>query len=727
MLDECEEASRSDFLKQLHIALKHTPKGRSKIIITSRSNINITQVLSKSDVIEICLSNVASLNADIKDFVDAQIKTFAFRKDIVEEIQDVLIRGANSMFLWVSLVLDDLRSTATTTTTACDIRERLRILPKTLEGVYKDILSRMKSENRETGIKILRLVVWAMRPLSLQELEIAIALRLEHTSVSQLQDKTEMDLRTVLRSILGPLLKVDETDMVHLVHQSAKDFFLNKDNFGGALDIDNVTRLDLSPFYPNLEQAHVHLGVTCLTYLSFDEFDEFAERIHLADLRSNNYPFYNYAAGHWFDHVIHVKHDQSVRRAFIKLAKSDCKFRNMLNVWGGWPNSYSPPIVVVAKLGWFCYVQDQLEQHIDINAESESRTALHEAADNGDEDIVRLLLEHHANVNAPGCEWSDSPLYVAAKTGHEAIARLLLDYGANVNASECCPLDVAASGGYEAIVRLLLDRGANANGSNNRLPIISAAFTGNKVIVRNLIDHGADVNTLDDISSHSALLAAAVNGHKAVVRLLLKCGAFYYIGSYLKSPIQAAAGNGHFAIVRIFLHRGIDVNDSDKCGGSAIQAAAENGHEALVHLLLDHQAAVDASDKCCGSAIQAAAGNGHEVIVRLLLQHRADVNALDKSGGSAIQAAAKNGHEVVVRLLLDQGANVNTFDKYAGSAVRWAQENGHMTIVRLLLEHGAKLDASKDDFITATENAAYDRSVPWCERICCGHTGCGLA
>ena len=63
---------------------------------------------------------------------------------------------------------------------------------------------------------------------------------------------------------------------------------------------------------------------------------------------------------------------------------------------------------------------------------NDGETALHKAANNGYEEIVKLLLAHGAEVNAISHK-GHTPLHRAAR-GHKEIAELLLTHGAEVNA-----------------------------------------------------------------------------------------------------------------------------------------------------------------------------------------------------------------------------------------------------------------------------------------------------
>ncbi|PSN58644.1 ankyrin, partial [Corynespora cassiicola Philippines] len=57
-----------------------------------------------------------------------------------------------------------------------------------------------------------------------------------------------------------------------------------------------------------------------------------------------------------------------------------------------------------------------------------------------------------------------TPLHWAAWGGHETVVRLLIDHGANIDAKSTereTVLHLAASGGNEAVAQLLVDSGAD--------------------------------------------------------------------------------------------------------------------------------------------------------------------------------------------------------------------------------------------------------------------------
>ncbi|PYH33302.1 ankyrin [Aspergillus neoniger CBS 115656] len=99
------------------------------------------------------------------------------------------------------------------------------------------------------------------------------------------------------------------------------------------------------------------------------------------------------------------------------------------------------------------------------------RTALQHAMNNGNMDLINLLLDHGANVNsAPSEEGGATALQIAAIQGYLGIARKLIDLDADINAAPAqfkgrTALEGAAEHGRIDMLRLLLDEGASLVGN----------------------------------------------------------------------------------------------------------------------------------------------------------------------------------------------------------------------------------------------------------------------
>jgi len=95
----------------------------------------------------------------------------------------------------------------------------------------------------------------------------------------------------------------------------------------------------------------------------------------------------------------------------------------------------------------------------------EGFTSLHLASYYGAPDVVRLLLERRADVNAFTKNFLENmPIHAAAAGRRLAICELLLDVGADVNAKQhggFTPLHAPAQNGDRDMVELFLSRGAD--------------------------------------------------------------------------------------------------------------------------------------------------------------------------------------------------------------------------------------------------------------------------
>ncbi|WMV11727.1 hypothetical protein MTR67_005112 [Solanum verrucosum] len=123
-----------------------------------------------------------------------------------------------------------------------------------------------------------------------------------------------------------------------------------------------------------------------------------------------------------------------------------------------------------ARNGHIELVELFLSMGVDIDLKSDVGTPLMWAVDHSQEDVVKVLLEHHANFNQVGDD-NISPLQAAVAADSFPCVELLVKAGANVNVKagegmwcgEITPLLVAARKGNAESVKCLLQAGADPN------------------------------------------------------------------------------------------------------------------------------------------------------------------------------------------------------------------------------------------------------------------------
>ncbi|XP_078311391.1 uncharacterized protein LOC111135134 [Crassostrea virginica] len=359
------------------------------------------------------------------------------------------------------------------------------------------------------------------------------------------------------------------------------------------------------------------------------------------------------------------------------------------------------------------------------------KSPLYEACKLGHESIVLLLIENGANVNLlTRCKGSPpfeacredscaqtrfdddfaikiclnhakSPLYAAIQNGNENIVRLLLDKGADINlCSEYAgsPLYEACINGYENIILLLLGKGAQINlcSEYRGSPLHAACIKGNESNVRLLLENGADINSCLKYAG-SPLYAACVNDNESIVHLLLENNADVNLCSeYKGSPLYAACKKGNESIVQILLEKGADVYLCSKYKGSPLHAACENGDTSIVQLLLQQNVDVNLCLKDIASPLYSACKHGNESIVHLLVKNGADVNLCSEEG-SPLYAACRIKNESIVDLLLKKGADVNLCSKDKTSPLYAACKIEDIRIVNLLVKKGARINPDQEN------------------------------
>ncbi|KAJ0978449.1 hypothetical protein J5N97_013923 [Dioscorea zingiberensis] len=216
-----------------------------------------------------------------------------------------------------------------------------------------------------------------------------------------------------------------------------------------------------------------------------------------------------------------------------------------------------------------------------------------------------------------------------------------------------------------------------------------------------------EVNEVDE----TALFAAAERGFLDVVVELLKYSDRESIARKNRSEynaFHAAAKEGHKAIVQVLLDH--DPTLSKTFGPSnttPLISAATRGHTEVVNLLLDQDSSMIELSKANGkNALHFAARQGHVDIVKALLDKDPQVaRRTDKKGQTALHMAVKGTNSDVVKSLVEADpAIVMLPDKFGNTALHVATRKKRAEIVSVLL----LLPDTHVNALTRDHKTAYD-------------------
>lgn len=543
-------------------------------------------------------------------------------------------------------------------------------------------------EQKELAIQALIWIVHAKRALTTSELQHALSVQ---AGELEFYEDNMPDLEDTISACCG-LVTVDEgRGIVRLIHYTAQEFFEGQ----GA------------SYLPN---AHVEIANTCVTYLSFGEFNSGpCQQERDFDQRLAQFSLFEYSSHYWGHHLNGLEQSELVQEFLDRPNQVQGSSQALLvDKWRWKYLEKAPSQVTGLHLAAYFGISVSMvkkiltKSHIDAQ-DSHRRTPLLYASERGHEAIVDLLLENNAQVDTKDTQYGRTPLSWAAKNGHEAIVHLLLEKNAQVDTKDAeygrTPLSWAARNGYKAIVRLLLKKNAQVDVNDieyDRTPLLWAAKNGHEGVVRLLLEKNAQVDAEDTEYGQTSLSWAAKNGYEAIVRLLLQKMAQVDAQDtgYGRMPVSWAAENGHEGIVRLLLENNAQVDTQDtQHGRTPVSWAAENGHEAVVRLLLEKNVQVNTPDKNGWTPLLWATEKGHEAIVRLLLERNIQIDTPAENGWTPLLWATKKGHEGIVRVLLENNVQVDTPDKKGRTPLLWAAQKGYEGIVHLLLERNAQVDA----------------------------------
>ena len=464
---------------------------------------------------------------------------------IIEEIRMDISKRSPNVFQWVSLILKIIDDMCVKRKPWKFIRRKISEMPSVLTDLYTHILRTMHEEDLAKASVLLRWVQFAKRPLTPNELRIAMAFDTDtpYRSLKTWRESDEYNgnfsqwkkqiahlsagLAEVVRRERHHYAEGKDIINVQFIHGSVNDY----------LQKEGLSMLGITQAGSVVGQCHKHIARSCVYYIKCPEHVEGKLSVETEPGDENNCS--TEAENGYLDKTKNETETEPETGDedgynITKTAYDDRKFTNY------------------AHQGWLWHSEQ---------AENENCSL---------EDIL---------------VWSGypSPKFIAQ--------HLQLGFSAGLTLGSTY-LHIASSANLVGLANMLLTRHRlNVDGRDDQggTPLHVAADLGKERMVELLLRGGADVNARG-VSHGNALQLAVVNGHITVTELLLKNGADVNAQSgYYSTALQAAANRGHIKLVELLLKNGANINAQGGFFGSALNAA-KMGHEkgcmAVVQLLL---------------------------------------------------------------------------------------------------------------------------------------------
>ena len=731
-LDECEESGRHsliDALNEFYCGRSDIEQGFLKFIVTSRPYFDIerrfNKVIESLPTIRLAGEEESDsisqeINLVIKDIVQRIGHDLKLENSIKASLTERLLGVTHRTYLWLILITDVIyKQLAVTEKSLLRVIDRL---PETIDEAYNAILNR--STDLEQAKKLLHIVVSATRPLTLQEMNIALAIEPVNRSHTDLDLEPEEFFKVKIRNLCGLFVSLIDSK-IYLIHQTAREFLVrNQDSKG----IGNDLILLEGQWKHSLDAVESNKILTdiCIAYLSFVEFEKdplksldipnyhqdfYSRSRNMLSQYTEKYKFLNYASSSWFIHFQGGLFDEESEEFQLTLRLCD----NRSKVFRTWFSVHQDRVlsmrlttqwtdlVIGSYLGHALMIQRVLRTGTETNInyqDEHGRTPLMWALSNDHVSVVELLLKTRRDIDLNIQDESRSTaLMIAVLHSNWKMLRVLLTYGADVNfQNKDGETALMKAANNELAVRLLLERqdiGLNLQNAFGHTALMKAVMNANETATKFMLEHqDIDVNLRNNNGNTALMIALRHKNETAIEQLLKRQDIDLKLQDKHKyTALMIAIREKNEIATELLLQQDIGLNLLDTGGNSALMTAVRLENQSVVKSLLERQDVnVNLQDINGNSALMIAVRlvrkhlDNEEIAELLLKCQDVNVNLQNRFGETALMIAVTVKNESIAKLLLaNQDIDLNLQDKYGNSALMVAMTVKNETAVKLLL------------------------------------------
>ncbi|KAJ9499301.1 hypothetical protein H2202_005458 [Exophiala xenobiotica] len=577
-LDECEEKSRAMFLaKFLHMVRPRNLDGeirrnKIKLIISGQPLVTRSWRFGDGSLSQFYIDmegRPEGLVRDLQRFIDHKVEDLVYNticsETSGEQLKRKLYALAENSFLWLSVVLEDLRHGLNYRDG--DVQRVLTTIPGSLKDSYTKHLPPM-SEMK------------------------GYFLALESEPKHPLHKTHGVDLDTAH-------LLVAKACMQNLVQEADSPDDLDEERLSSEMPSSS----SISDHSSEGEADQFFADVLDIEDVIFLRDENIISKDVLSHLRSR-YPGYDYATCYWDHHYAHAEYlaDAFAQKDAIKLLSCGSP---RVTRWYSYKANHSPTafpdhseisaLVLAALFGYPITLRRLLSNCGPTNDNTKLQSALYWASSRGHLESINVLLEHKTPLIDTGR--NRSALAVAIQGGFTEACEVLLgadDSDPNYSGLRAPPpLVLAAAHNHVEILIRLLRHGSidmNQTSVSGHTALMQACRSGSGQCLKELLRDGRSNINACDSDGRTALIHACMASHAMAVQQLLGEPLLnvHLCDKYGRNAMSYAAEKATLPIVRRLFHAQVSIAQKDAHGRNAISWAAKVPERRRTKIIMDN-------------------------------------------------------------------------------------------------------------------------------------------
>lgn len=683
-LDECETESRDILLQQIYQSF--TKATDTSLVTTSVHFLIVSRPYPEiGDYLyvfrSVDLASYKEISNDLQTMIYDRVQDLAKRKkyseSLVLKVSRLLKEKANGTFLWVGIACEELKRAPSK-----DAMKILEARPRGLYPLYQALLNAAVAASNSSEYprvkRLLAVVTFALRPLTIAEIAEACRLYLDEDINSRLQFTRE------IIDLCRLLVVIDDNGYVRLLHTSVQDFLMTE-----MREINSA-------------ESNYMVACRCIEVI-FQNCRPGMDRSAL----DPTHGFLGYSVLHW------PQHASLAQTEFIVQSKHEQFFQDVLGTWKTWLENYNylkrgswgaletglSITHVAAQWGIIPLMSTLLPARLE-DKDARGQSPLLIAAESTQLEVMRVLIKSGARLDSLNND-HQNVLHVACKNGrfnNYSMIKLLVDKGASpyvCDKDNMIPFLCAVGDRDQELAQAFLEAGFDLRTGVRRRPWPGRASTSS--FVHSLSKRQEEGSPIEGESGLTALHFSALNACTDMTAFLLRHGADPNARSYfgdtalhvgirgqlLGGTYDDAWGTGQYAVESL---REL-ITDHTGSEASDINRAIDNARIKIVETLLENESInVNVANDQGDYPQHVIDFQEHYALSILdkLVEKGADISQSNRACQTCFHLASKAGNLEIVRKFVREGHDIMSQDAHGLSPFHYAVLRGHLDILHFM-------------------------------------------